>query len=1085
MTGVRIAAKTPRPSLREYVDVQLEKAWYDQNWALVASLARNRLKTSKDDYFKALELYAQSYSDNHSETTLVREAIQKLAKDKAVIKDSDALNLYESAYSNAFSYGDLTGDYADTIGALRLAHAKANHKDLVSCTYSLEACLFHGDFANAQEIAALLKSKYPSERRYALLNVLTLYLFATKGHTKLGDVQSEAEFKKKKEFFATLSLAQADRTLNVRQLSTKGDHPEPFLQLYRLPEVVLWLQVREAFGTPKDNLDILKTPRWGAITFLEQGFTDAYHGCILILTKNCQWGEILAVGYIILDRIRSPGYKRFLEQSKGAEKIAGYDDEQFRVDLRYTEAAQDQFLWNAMYLAATSRRGNFVSPVKRLRNILAIVAGILESHGLCKPIFRTNYHFLVLRTILADAERSQANAMDPRNGKIQLLLNLAFGAKDSRHPLDFMLLKAIFKHLTNEEIAFFVSELENHSELLNRNSCELALVISTKLKTVFFLATSSTAGQECPRCRSIVPQSNECEECLVFVTTLALQTYREWTMSLGNDASMKVINNPLEDICLIGAIGLIKLAITPVVSWAEEEEAPSSRVKTPLLLAAVAFLDSCLYRVPRGASMRVLLVRLYFMMGCVTRGTETWDCFHVKNMLLESLGSVCLDRLSTISPGHLIYGSGHNGDAAQATVRYYERATQSQQPETLITCVRRGNYKEAIQAVERAQRMSQSCTLVTSVIEQRRAMRLKGRKNDIAIDDEPLMSSISSDVHFEDITDYNTVPHWEGKTGIALQELLTTGPLPSNHRCHLSILAERFIDVITRVQPKEQKPSKPLTAVRSDCQAMAIRCRSLIWDEIGAYMDGNDAKGKVSFPEKSYFLAIAGLANIVRICLEQMMDDSEVDQTDTHFQVLTGVVVEQMRAFLTIGQGGTKRQVLHAFMELHAMGMLRETSHAIRATVQYLTNYFAYLKAADGKRPAINNSINRFTSELKKMSAMADSMNEKMKLHIKALNTALSETGWVDFLVDEAFSGGSGDDAEGAADNRAGCEAGDGSEGGTNGDSNSQQSAGVMYDKIHEHLEDLVSMQLREQQAMGIVDSWRDTLRGWNQVKFD
>lgn len=96
---------------------------------------------------QAVEIAAKSRGDNATDRTIGIEVVQAMVNDNTVVKDVDALDLYE------FSIDGLTLDYAKTIGVLRVRLAKALPKDQSAGLKCLEACMWHSDWENAQEVS--------------------------------------------------------------------------------------------------------------------------------------------------------------------------------------------------------------------------------------------------------------------------------------------------------------------------------------------------------------------------------------------------------------------------------------------------------------------------------------------------------------------------------------------------------------------------------------------------------------------------------------------------------------------------------------------------------------------------------------------------------------------------------------------------------------------------------------------------------------------------------------------------------------------------------------------------------------------
>lgn len=71
-----------------------------------------------------------------------------MVKDNTTVTDIDTLDMYELACSR------LDMKYSETIGLLRARLVKAIPKDMNSCTRCFDACVYHSDWKNAQQVGS-------------------------------------------------------------------------------------------------------------------------------------------------------------------------------------------------------------------------------------------------------------------------------------------------------------------------------------------------------------------------------------------------------------------------------------------------------------------------------------------------------------------------------------------------------------------------------------------------------------------------------------------------------------------------------------------------------------------------------------------------------------------------------------------------------------------------------------------------------------------------------------------------------------------------------------------------------------------
>ena len=130
-------------------------------------------------------------------------------------------------------------------------------------------------------------------------------------------------------------------------------------------------------------------------------------------------------------------------------------------------------------------------------------------------------------------------------------------------------------------------------------------------------------------------------------------------------------------------------------------------VKNKYLLQAAMWLDVHFQKDPRGSSgLRVLLSKVYVLLGCIARAETIWDSLEVKNVTLDSLGPVFSDRLSTVIPGR--------EDALLQYRNFYASAFRRSLPGNIKNACNTGNYTSILGLQDTAHRLQQSSALVRS-----------------------------------------------------------------------------------------------------------------------------------------------------------------------------------------------------------------------------------------------------------------------------------------------------------------------------------------------------------------------------------
>lgn len=274
------------------------------------------------------------------------------------------------------------------------------------------------------------------------------------------------------------------------------------------------------------------------------------------------------------------------------------------------------------------------------------------------------------------------------------------------------------------------------------------MVTSLSLRLRYVVATRGVSvieGNRCGFCNAEM-EPDGCLPCLKLIVSIALETYRSGIEIAGPDQDKLsgCSQNPLSDIAETGAYCLLRLA--GLGRWSRapfEGTTPLYHVNIQMFLQAVIWLDSTLTKtLPASDTLRLLLVKLYLLMGCASRAKTLWDQFDVKNSLLDSLGMLYIDRLSSIAPGLFLSGSSRDNPVDPFMV-HFTRGLKSTTPKKIMDSLEEGTYSGVHEMIRHAQKQAASCTLAMAVVEERRGLRMKAGKVDITpIEDYSLVRTL-------------------------------------------------------------------------------------------------------------------------------------------------------------------------------------------------------------------------------------------------------------------------------------------------------------------------------------------------------
>lgn len=585
----------------------------------------------------------------------------------------------------------------------------------------------------------------------------------------------------------------------------------------------------------------------------------------------------------------------------------------------------------------------------------------------------------------------------------------------------------------------------------------------------YLVATSVQNTKTCKCCMAVLNEDRSCMQCLLSIARGALEDYTKAMRNrkISEESSTAYNGDAHINLTLIGALSLLRVA---ELGYYGPKTSPLLRLNVQFVLQAVVWLDSCLTEWPKNSPLRMLLVKLYLRLGCVSRAKSLWDKFDVKNAILDPLGVLFYDRISTIAPGFFIHGSPNFGFMNPFS-QTYETAIRRTAPRQTLEAFLNQNWKSVFLIHNYAELLKRSCSLVMAIVEERRGMRFRGLKGGISIEDDILVSSINPNHKLVDTTDYTYLPNPGGKRATPTQNLVNYGPGLSHERCHLSLLAERFIDLVNYVQPKEFRACKPGQMMSLDVK-YAIKTSI----HIGHHMDQFLKDESLLSPaEAFYFNIVSVLSHFVTTFL----DTYAVSTSTAHLPKSRAGIESGISMILTILEAQlvnytsapsmyhSKIMAFHGFVALHAMGMLRESAIVIRMTASYLTASLVMTsvdKARADKKVLSTGETSWATAQLNKLTALAVKAEKTIEERIGTLKAMVEGGGWIDRLHQWTFDVATARPSSGLSGVPAEVEY-------------REALAAAVKEAIGGDA-------FFEEWAGHVVDSWRELIRGWGAVKF-
>ncbi|KAK3346105.1 N-acetyltransferase B complex non catalytic subunit-domain-containing protein [Lasiosphaeria hispida] len=1005
-------ARYGRPALKSSVDVQLQTAFSDGNWNSVIRLADKRAKSLKDPYYEVIKICAESQLDGVAEKCAVLIAIDELAKQKT-IPDIDALELYEWAAGD-FLEEDI--DYADTLGPLRVKWAKANPKNTLAIE-CLQSCLDHWDLVSAQQIATALDKAYlgSGDRRYMFWSISLTYLLSVSPQC------SETS----RKVYSLLVLKQLERAAAITEDSPKVESTDR--GLLNEEEILLYYRVLLAHGTKEDFLKRVQSPRLGALSQLKEGHKTLFWESLGTLESWAEWDLIYD---LCLQALRLG--------------LNGTTPTFFVCDWR---------VWKS-FVAAASKAAD---PDIALGEVKSILKEFLAIDTKAAEMYKKNLILALLETTFRlPATTSSSDVgkrgLTPRVIQMGLFLDQYFERLSA-----FDDVKDYVADLTFEEAKVFMEDVVPN--ILDGKPDKLRQVILTSLKCKlqYLLTTcphtlsyhpSVVDGQKqgkpyrCRFCSHLTPLP--CEHCLKQVILEAATTH----MQISADKELisaipRLDKDPRLDLSLVIGTSLLKLAALP--PNASGVTPPAMRNINPgLLLQGIVVLEAQLRETPSDSGIRLLLVQLHLLIGCATYAHQLWVPMDVKRTIQDALSPLFFDRISSISPG-LFQGSRPLMEPLRS---YYSNSLRDNCPLRVWDSFSAGSYTSILGMSEYDDTLRRSCTLMMTLVEERRASRAFGGKIDTDIEAHHLTASITDGTTFLNKTDYGSFSNLESFHGPPIQDFIRVGPELSNERARLSYVGEQFLDLLGFKPPKDYKPAKTNEAAIRD-RNYILECLAHQSNSLTNVLHQSKTASLLTSSELSYFTTLSLLSAV----LLTSISTTRADSAPKNLPLLTASIRSSLTSLRTTYQTTSPLHTSSTFFSLSNMHMVahtRDTAAAAKHAAAFVLALHDRELARDRSgKSALHKDV---VAEMKALESVAGKTLAETKSHVQKLKESLGESGWLDNMLGWVF--GEGDETEDEPFRQAVS----GVLGGTYG---------------------------AEEWAGKVLESWREGVKGWGMVRWE
>ncbi|KAK7425749.1 hypothetical protein QQZ08_007724 [Neonectria magnoliae] len=929
-----------RPNLKNGVDLQLQSAFNDGNWAVVIRLAEKRARALNDQYYQIVKVCAESQLDDPNAKFAAVAAIAQFVKDGTIIKDVDGIDLLEWA-TQGLAHED---DFPETLGLLRARLVKAAPKDKISGTRCLESCLLHWDLVSAQQIAAILDRSIPQERAFMFWNIVITHMLATSS-------QSPPE---KKKLYGMLALKQIQRAAQLAEQAetAQGNTAKPQPRSIQTEEEILLLyDIVEKHGNSGDFEKLISSPLFCPLVQFQKGRKELALRAIAKHRRESDWEAIYELCKDCLSTTDENGQPNLM--------------------------ASDWTIWRQFIDAATQIKSTNPDTEQTVQDLLFKFVKFPN----LRPIYK---RIILLARVSAACNLASNDGDDLSDGEpasIRLKELIHYVKDQGTSVACFDDIKGFVEKLSPPAIKHLAYEFTPQLAKDTEDKIVSARIQTLALKLQYLSSTCSsmyvTIPSEKPLRKCIVSglevDSNSPGPCFVTVAQGALELYQSLTELAPEHSAVEAEIKP--ELAILIALCNVQAAFPP------STDSSNTPVSLSPLLRAALLLEHQLPLTPKHGIISLLLVQLHLLLGAAPRAREIWETLGVKRTIMDSLGPIFYDRLSTISPAIISPNDNEGWELMELLHTHYSVSLKLRMPRRLIDAFESNSYGSVIDIPRYIEGLRWSCTRVMSLVEETRTERLLGHRFASVLQDDRFID-VTDDAELNEVIDYGSFPSWDCSSQPTVYSRLRVGPSSTNRRAHLSLLSEACHEVLTYKPPAVYKASAAAAITE---QTFILEMMNQLSNSFTKFLDG--PKADLTQPEAIYFEVISLLSTLIPFTVG-------IGRPATTPDIFTQIVDAVKAGIETLGSGtalqensGIAGQIV-LLSSMHGVALFRDAADATKQAAQWILAFGERQKERD--RSGNSNLLKDVVTQIKALLVTAEAALEDGKNNVKKLKEKVS-----------------------------------------------------------------------------------------------
>lgn len=360
-----------------------------------------------------------------------------------------------------------------------------------------------------------------------------------------------------------------------------------------------------------------------------------------------------------------------------------------------------------------------------VKDVQSLLIDLIKSPTL-RPIYKRNVLLARVSAVFQLLTPDGNDSIDGQASSLRLQELIRYIEDQATSPACFDDVKTFVEKLDQSGLTYLVNSfLPKLAENKEDYQAGLLALKFRYLATTCPLWYTTVPGEKprsrCQACSSEGPYAS-CVTCFGAIWDEALVLYKDIAAKAPEKLSGDAYVPP--ELALLAAFCSIKVALPDP----KATTLPNAGLGTALrhLARAVLVLEYQLSFSPKNAPILLVLVQLHLRLGSAPRARQLWEELGIKRTILDSLGPILYDRLSTVAPALLSPSDNWGWQLMDMLTSHYAYSLKLRMPRRLIDAFEAESYGSILDMPAYVTDLRTSATRAMSLVEETRSERVLG-----------------------------------------------------------------------------------------------------------------------------------------------------------------------------------------------------------------------------------------------------------------------------------------------------------------------------------------------------------------------